>query len=68
MLRYAICENLMTAAENLNIKVLLKNNKPADSISDVSWSKFFDTPESWYCGTKERQSKYLPYSRLSNMF
>ncbi len=61
-----IRENQTIVIEDLKVSNMLKNKRLAKSISDVSWSKFFEMLEykaSWYGNTIIRVDTFYPSSQ-----
>ena len=62
-------ENQIICIENLNVKGMVRNHKLAKSISDVSWSKFFDMLEykaSFYGTEIIKVPRFYPSSQTCN--
>ncbi|KZL92717.1 IS200/IS605 family element RNA-guided endonuclease TnpB [Clostridium magnum] len=65
-----ICENQTISVEGLNIKSMIQGNDLSQSISDVSWSKFFTMIEykaKWYGRTFKKVDTYFPSSQLCSV-
>ncbi len=65
-----ISENKAVAIESLNISGMLKNHCLAQSISDVSWSTFFNQLEykaEWYGKNLLKIGKFEPSTKICNV-
>ncbi|MBP1910316.1 IS200/IS605 family element RNA-guided endonuclease TnpB [Methanolobus bombayensis] len=65
-----ISENQAIAIESLNVSGMLKNHCLAQSISDVSWSMFFNQLEykaEWYGKTILRIGQFEPSTKICNV-
>ncbi len=65
-----ISENQAVAIETLNISGMLKNHCLAQSISDVSWSMFFNQLEykaEWYGKTLLKIGQFEPSTKICNV-
>ncbi len=65
-----ISENQAVAIESLNVSGMLKNHHLAQSISDVSWSMFFNQLEykaEWYGKTILRIGRFEPSTKICNV-
>ena len=62
-----IDENQVIVAEDLNVKGIIKNRRLAQSVSDVSWSKFLKMLEykaRWYGREFIKVDRFYPSSRF----
>ncbi len=62
-----INENQVIVSEDLNVSAMVKNNKLAKAISDVSWSEFarqLENKSTWYSRTYIKIDRFFPSSQL----
>ncbi|MDY9926319.1 IS200/IS605 family element RNA-guided endonuclease TnpB [Methanosarcina sp.] len=65
-----ICENQAISLETLNVKGMVKNHCPAQSISDAGWSSFVTKLEykaEWLGKTILRIGRFEPSSKICNV-